>query len=104
MKNEAAQKLGALGGAKRSEAKTVAARKNASKPRGKWMTAIHFGYISARDGEERHGVALIKGKGPSNAEKFYDWCIAAIFEQPIHAAHFRPGGEITHMGSISKQI
>ena len=102
MKNEAAQQLGKLGGAKRSEAKTAAARKNAAKPRGKWMTAISFAYLCA-DGTEREGVALVTGKGPEGAKNF-EWMLKKIGEQPMHSKYYTDESEITRFEAVSKKI
>ena len=42
-----AQEMGKKGGSAKSEAKTAAARKNASKPRRKWITTFHYGVTGA---------------------------------------------------------
>ena len=41
--------MGKKGGAAKSEAKTAAARLNASKPRKKWLTVFHYGVIGNED-------------------------------------------------------
>jgi hypothetical protein len=77
-----AKEMGSIGGKAKSEAKAKAARKNASKPRGKWVTAIAF----ELEGVEKHkafGVVLAKGKGPTNAVEFHDWVCKQIREQSI---------------------
>lgn len=103
MKNEAAQQLGKLGGEKRSEAKTAAARNNASKPRGKWMTAMSFAYI-CEDGTERDGVALVRGKGPENMLKNMEWMRKKISEEPLHRKYFTDNCEITRLEAVGKKI
>ena len=42
-----ASEMGKMGGSATSQAKTAAARKNASKPRGKWVTFFYFGVLGA---------------------------------------------------------
>ena len=44
-----AKEMGKKGGQAKSEAKAAAARKNASKPRGKWVTFVHYQVIGADD-------------------------------------------------------
>lgn len=80
MTSKAAQELGKKGGSVKSEAKTKAARANAAKPRGKWVTAIAYRGASS-DGRELFGVALSRGKLNDDAQfdeiclqtKNYDW-------------------------------
>lgn len=52
MVSKAAQELGKKGGSVKSEAKAKAARANAKKPRGKWVTA--FGFVVADDDDKEH--------------------------------------------------
>lgn len=61
MKNEAAAQLGKSGGLKKSEKKTAACRKNASKPRARWVSAFRWEFES-ETGEVRSGIELLKGK------------------------------------------
>ena len=44
-----ASEMGKKGGQAKSEAKASAARKNASKPRGRWVTAIAYGVVGKDD-------------------------------------------------------
>jgi hypothetical protein len=64
MKNEAAAQLGKSGGLKKSEKKTEACRKNASKPRARWVTATYY-EIEYRGEDNKRGVrdGLILQKG-----------------------------------------
>jgi hypothetical protein len=69
MKNEAAAQLGKSGGLKKSEKKTKACRKNASKPRARWVTAIYYEIeYSNQLGRRgtRDGLLLQKGKTNCN--------------------------------------
>ena len=61
MKNEAAATLGRSGGLKKSVKKTSACRKNASKSRAKWITAIYY-KVSFENGNKREGLFFVKGK------------------------------------------
>ena len=77
-----ASDMGKKGGSAKSEAKAAAARKNASKPRGKWVTAIAF----ELEGVEKHkafGSVLAFGKPPSDAGEFHEWVCKQIAEQSI---------------------
>ena len=97
MKNEAAQQLGKLGGAKRSEAKTAAARKNAAKPRGRWVSAVLFEYTDSYENRNQT-VTLVRGKGPSNYDDHYAWMVGKIKEQYPHAQ------EIEYVQSMTEKI
>lgn len=61
MKNSAAQELGKKGGLAKSQAKTDAVRKNAKKPRGKWVTAISY-KVEMHDGRMIEGLLMCRGK------------------------------------------
>jgi hypothetical protein len=77
-----ASEMGKKGGQAKSEAKAAAARKNASKPRGKWVTAI--GYEIANVGKAfSFGLVLVAGKPPSDAEKQHDWVCQQVLKHGI---------------------
>lgn len=61
MASKAASELGKKGGSVKSEAKAAAARENAKKPRGKYVTAIAYKGVDT-DGKHRFGVALARGR------------------------------------------
>jgi hypothetical protein len=71
MKNKAAQQLGKLGGQKSSEAKTLAARKNASKPRGKWVTFFAYGVVGADD-KLHHGLISFRSKFDTDLQRNHE--------------------------------
>lgn len=79
MKNEAAAQLGKSGGLKKSEKKTAACRKNASKPRARYGTAVAYEYETV-DGSKRFGVMIIKGQPPMNDDKYDEWLHAKLAE------------------------
>ena len=54
------KQAGKKGGSVKSDAKTKAARANAKKPRGKWVTAIYAAWKST---DEKEHSALIVSKG-----------------------------------------
>ena len=56
-----AQEMGSKGGKAKSDAKTTAARKNASKPRGKWVTFVHFKVLGSDD-KVHSGMYCQRGK------------------------------------------
>lgn len=74
MLSKAAQELGKKGGSAKSEAKTKAARANAAKPRGKWVTAIAYRGLTS-DGRQLFGVALARGKLSSDEAQFDEMCL-----------------------------
>jgi hypothetical protein len=82
MANQAAQELGKKGGQVKSAAKTEAARKNASKPRGKWFTAIAY----ELDGVEKYkafGAVLVRGCPPAGALASHDWTCQKVREHGV---------------------
>lgn len=72
-----ASEMGRKGGQAKSEAKAAAARKNASKPRGQWATAIAYEFEGVTDEQAspvvRFGCLLVPGKGPRGHLQFHDW-------------------------------
>ena len=60
-KNKAAQELGRKGGSVKSQKKAEAARKNAKKPRCKWVSAFAYGVIGA-DGKQHVGLVVERGR------------------------------------------
>ena len=71
-----AEILGKKGGQVKSEVKTKAVRENASKPRGKWATAISYEITYATG--VLIGVLLLPGKMPTKDDKFHDKVILEI--------------------------
>lgn len=61
MANKAAQELGKKGGSVKSEAKAKAAKANAQKPRGKWVTAIAYAGIDGY-GKSHKGLLIERGR------------------------------------------
>lgn len=93
MTSKAAQELGKKGGSVKSEAKAMAAKENAKKPRGKWMTAIAYRGLSP-DGRKWFGVSMSRGKLNDDAQfdevclqtKNYEWVeceLVVRFERAI---------------------
>lgn len=72
-----AQEMGKKGGQATSQAKASAARKNASKPRGRWVTAIAYDL----DGIAKYkafGSVIVFGKPPAEAMENHDWACSKI--------------------------
>ena len=67
-----ASEMGKKGGQAKSKAKAEAARKNASKPRGKWVTAIAYELAGVKQAFA-FGLVLVAGKPPSGDEKQHEW-------------------------------
>jgi hypothetical protein len=72
-----ASEMGKKGGQAKSEAKAAAARKNASKPRGKWVTAIAYQLDGVR-APFSFGCLLVDGKGPRGSQQFHDWVVECV--------------------------
>ena len=66
-----AQEMGKKGGQAKSPAKAEAARKNASKPRGKWVTAIAY-MGKTEDGRTHFDVFVMKGRKRVESESTHD--------------------------------
>ena len=103
MKNPAAVELGKSGGLKKSDKKTEQCRKNASKPRGRWVTAIRFqvrckqanGYYDTRDGV----LLSTRGKDAGDLFKNNDKIITLI-EAKIGC----PVTELLELESVAEKI
>ena len=54
------KQAGKKGGSVKSEARAQAAKTNAKKPRGKWVTAVSFDYVG-KDGAVHSGVFMKRG-------------------------------------------
>lgn len=82
MVNQAAQELGRKGGQAKSEAKTKAARKNASKPRGKWVTSIAY-ELSGVEAHKAFGAVIVRGCPPSSVLASNEWICAKVREHGV---------------------
>lgn len=91
LKDTPAAQLGQKGGQATSEAKTAAARKNTTKPRGKWATAIAYEYRTTA-APNRFAAILYAGKPPKDDAKFWEWV-----EKQITAA-------IDNLADLSKRL
>jgi len=76
-----ASEMGRKGGQAKSEAKAAAARKNASNPRGKWVTAIAYEVANVPQ-FKAFGVVLARGAPPSGARS-HEWLAAKVRELGI---------------------
>jgi hypothetical protein len=72
-----ASEMGKKGGQAKSEAKAAAARKNASKPRGKWVTAIAY-EITNVPAFKAFGCVITKGSPPSNPKASHEWIVGKV--------------------------
>lgn len=82
MKNKAAQELGRKGGQARSEAKTVAARENAKKPRKKWVTSIAY-ELEGVNKAFAFGSVLVRGRPPANEGAYFTWICNKIRNEGV---------------------
>ena len=73
-----ASEMGRKGGLAKSEVKAAAARKNASKPRGTWVTAIAYEVANVPQ-FKAFGVVLVRGTPPPGA-KNHEWLVAKVRE------------------------
>lgn len=77
-----ASEMGKKGGSVKSEAKAEAARKNASKPRGKWVTAIAY-ELAGVNRAFAFGLVLVSGKAPTSAEARHEWVCKQVLEHGV---------------------
>ena len=70
MVSKAAQELGKRGGMAKSERKTAAARKNAKKPRGKWVTALYYAAYISPTSSTIKGLVMCKGNLTEAQERY----------------------------------
>ncbi len=70
MVSKAAQELGKKGGQAKSERKTAAVRENAKKPRGKWVTALHYTAYSSPTSSVIKGLVMCKGNLTTAQEEY----------------------------------
>ena len=77
-----ASEMGKKGGQAKSEAKAAAARKNASKPRGKWVTAIAYQLAGVAPAFS-FGLVLVAGKPPRGDEKQHDWVCEQVQQHGV---------------------
>ena len=89
---EAAKKLGKSGGLKKSEKKTAACRKNASKPRARWVTATYY-EIEYKGENGKRGIkdGLILQKG------IVDTCLVDNHEEVISLLEQHSGQKIVYL-------
>ena len=81
-----ASEIGKKGGQAKSEAKAAAARKNASKPRGKWVTFVHY-TVDGADGKEYGGCFSWRGKLDLDLKRNGDMLQDLITEHLIAGGH-----------------
>ena len=77
-----AQEMGKKGGGAKSEAKAAAARKNASKPRGRWVTAIAYELANVEK-YKAFGSIITMGSPPSGALACHDWLCNKVRERGV---------------------
>ena len=74
-----AQEIGKKGGQVKSQAKAAAARKNASKPRGKWVTAIAY-ELSGVGAHKAFGCVIARGSPPRGAAASHAWICRQVVD------------------------
>ena len=96
-----AQQMGSKGGKAKSPAKTAAARKNASKPRGKWVTAIAY-QLANEPASIAFGVVMANGKPPTDIVKCHEWICKWIRQEGagIDDCDFR----FCELATVSKRV
>ena len=98
-----AHEMGKKGGQAKSEAKTVAARKNAAKPRGKWVTAIAYEVANVPQ-YKRFGVVITAGSPPSGV-KNHEWLVAKVLDLGVGLGGYVTGElEFLNLASISRRF
>ena len=100
-----AQEMGKKGGKAKSKAKTDASRKNASKPRRKWLTTFHYGVLGA-DGKQHVGHVVIFSKFSldltKNADQIYDLITEDMLADGARAG--LPWTELVEFGGIERPL
>lgn len=96
-----ASEMGKKGGSAKSEAKAAAARKNASKPRGKWVTAIAYEVANVPK-FKAFGVVLANGAPPSGA-KSHEWLVAKVRELGV-GIQDAGGLEFLNLAASSRKV
>lgn len=77
-----AQEMGKKGGSATSQAKTAAARKNARKPRGKWVTAIAYELAGVKECIA-FGSVITTGRAPTEALVNHEWVCKKLREEGV---------------------
>jgi hypothetical protein len=98
-----ASEMGKKGGQAKSEAKAAAARKNASKPRGKWVTAIGY-EIANVPAHKAFGCVITKGSPPSGAAN-HEWLVAKVRELGVGLQDYAAGDlEFLNLSASSRRF
>lgn len=92
------KQAGKKGGSVKSEAKTKAAKANASKPRGKWVTAIHAEWAD-KHGQDHSALVIARGKFKEHAPQDL---LAEIEKHPM-AVKF-PVADLWTITAVSERI
>ena len=95
-----ASEMGKKGGSVKSEAKAKAARKNASKPRGRWVTAIAY-EIGNVPAHKAFGSIITRGSPPSGAAACHEWLSAKVRE---HGAGLQDAGDLEFLQLSSSSL
>ena len=100
-----AQEMGKKGGSAKSEAKTAAVRKNASKPRRKWITTFHYG-VTGTDGKMHVGHVVLFSKFSLDLTKNADQIYDMITEDMLASGEYAglPWVDLLEFGGSSQAI
>ena len=100
-----ASEMGKKGGGAKSEAKTAAARKNASKPRGKWVTFFYFGALGA-DNKMHDGCCHFLSRFDldltRNGDQINDWITEELIDSAPASA--LPWSELVTFGGRQVKV
>lgn len=103
MVSKAAQELGKKGGMVKSENKAIAARKNASKPRGKWVTAFYYG-VKGADDKMHVGMVMFESKFDLDLNRNYDRICDYITEDLQANKAALPWKELVEFGGEQRKV
>lgn len=103
MVSKAAQELGKKGGMVKSEKKAIAARKNASKPRGKWVTAFYYG-VTGADDKMHVGMVMFESKFALDLNRNYDRICDYITEDLQENKASLPWKELVEFGGEQRKV
>ena len=100
-----AQEMGKKGGSATSQAKTAAARKNASKPRGKWVTFFYFD-VRGADGRMHNGCCHFLSRFSldltKNGDQINDWITEELIASAPTSA--LPWAELVVFGGAQVKV
>lgn len=98
-----ASEMGRKGGQAKSEAKAAAARKNASKPRGKWVTFVYY-RVQMTNGQEVDGCFSQRGRLDLDLKKNGQMLEDLITEDVLMRGYSIDWVEMLNFGGMQEKV